>query len=584
MAGSSRHSLEIVKVSLSMNFTSRKSAQRSTRKLTVELASIPEISSLPASIDTLAFAQARKTEIDHLKNEISAEAVNKRSVRQVFQQLPKTLRRRAASHDIRRLPSKLRQKALSATSANKPSISLPPKGRRRRRRPAAFLQSKGSIGQNGIQFLQTHIWHAKRSHMVDYFGYRIARKCNEKALKSTLRASIDGCFLVDLSYYAIIRISDSSMSKLPLLNTNQGLFLQPNGSIVGPFELVQPFANESWLAFDPSLSESVEKYLTASGINFERLHTFSCFRLSGSKALATLSAIFRQRVTPDKHVLLTQDPRRISLNSQHLGCEFGDASEPDLSDWKQHFFSLKCHASEAEIIAARSALCIPGGELSLADKLACFLAHSVFHASYFLLLPNHWAITVWRSLTFLGARFGCQEELAHAVHQAGRSVFPIDFPGCPSYIHYSEKQLLAKKTAHFRRPPSKRGVNFDKLGIPDPFISPFTLVFPHLILVHERPDLIQQSHFMLFHIHIDSTGFYGAGDAIYNSSDELVGFVTSSWYSQLKGRVEGFGVCQISNYTCEAFIKDRNTGSSKRWNVRLSECAFNSAGQGVANK
>lgn len=568
-----------------MDFTSRKSAQRSTKRLTVELASVPELSSLPASIDTVAFAQARKVEIDHLKGEISAEAANKRSVRQTFQQLPKTLRRRAASHDLRRLPSKLRQKALSATSANRPSTPVSPKCRRRRRRPAAFLDAKRSAGQKAVQFLQTHIWHAKRSHMLHYFGHCIAKKCNEKALKSTLRASTDGCLLVDLSYYAIIRISGSSMPKLPLLSTSHGLFVQPSGSIIGPFELVQPFANEGWLVFDPSMCESVEGYLAASGVDFERLSALSCFLLSGPRALATLSAVFRQRVTSDTHAILSQDPRGISLSSQHLGRAFEDATEPDLSDWKQHFFSSKWHASEAEIIAARSALCIPGSELPpLADKLACFLAHSVFHAAHFLLLPNHWAVSVWRSLTFLGARFGCQEELVHAVHQAGRPVFPIDFPGCPSYAYYSERELLAKKAMHFRRPPSKRGVNFDKLGVSDPFASPFILAFPRLVLVHKRPDLVREDHFMLFQIRIDSAGFYSANDAIYNSGDELVGFVTSSWYSQLKGRVEGFGVCRLLSCTCDAFVKDRNAGSAKRWSVRLSEYAFDSACQDAANK
>lgn len=70
-----------------------------------------DLVSMPMTLDPEAFAKARTAEVMLLKKEIADGEF--RGTRRVFQTLPRSMRRRAASHNIRRLPVRLREKALA---------------------------------------------------------------------------------------------------------------------------------------------------------------------------------------------------------------------------------------------------------------------------------------------------------------------------------------------------------------------------------------------------------------------------------------------------------------------------------------
>lgn len=74
-----------------------------------------ELSTLPVTLDPEAFAKARTAEVMLLKQEIANGEY--RGTRRVFQTLPRSMRRRAASYNIRRLPVRLREKALAEVSS-----------------------------------------------------------------------------------------------------------------------------------------------------------------------------------------------------------------------------------------------------------------------------------------------------------------------------------------------------------------------------------------------------------------------------------------------------------------------------------
>ena len=42
-------------------------------------------------------------------------------------------------------------------------------------------------------WLETHIWHTKRMHMVDKWSYRLAEHCNDKGVRATYRYLRHGC-------------------------------------------------------------------------------------------------------------------------------------------------------------------------------------------------------------------------------------------------------------------------------------------------------------------------------------------------------------------------------------------------------
>ena len=71
---------------------------------------------LPNAIDSKEFTLARSNEINLLTKEL--EQAKYSSTRRVFQQLPRHMRRRAASYNIKRLPTRLRLRAIEEVNLN----------------------------------------------------------------------------------------------------------------------------------------------------------------------------------------------------------------------------------------------------------------------------------------------------------------------------------------------------------------------------------------------------------------------------------------------------------------------------------
>lgn len=65
---------------------------------------------VPNSVDVKEFARTRMNEINLISKEL--EQAKYSSTRRVFQQLPRHMRRRAASYNIKRLPTRLRLRAI----------------------------------------------------------------------------------------------------------------------------------------------------------------------------------------------------------------------------------------------------------------------------------------------------------------------------------------------------------------------------------------------------------------------------------------------------------------------------------------
>ena len=65
---------------------------------------------IPNSIDVKDFARSRINEINLITKELDQAKYS--STRRVFQQLPRHMRRRAASYNIKRLPTRLRLRAI----------------------------------------------------------------------------------------------------------------------------------------------------------------------------------------------------------------------------------------------------------------------------------------------------------------------------------------------------------------------------------------------------------------------------------------------------------------------------------------
>ncbi|KAI0763628.1 POP1-domain-containing protein [Trametes elegans] len=157
---------------------------------------------LPGALDVVRFAESRAFEINAMHEAMQNARSN--STQRAWQQLPRHLRRRAASHDVRRVPLRLRDKARAEMDVpqRKKSDKQSEKGKLRRSERTAKLLGR----QQDKTWLETHVWHAKRMHMDNLWGYRLAITPTEKSFRPSHRASVHGSILHDASYFATIEL------------------------------------------------------------------------------------------------------------------------------------------------------------------------------------------------------------------------------------------------------------------------------------------------------------------------------------------------------------------------------------------
>uniref|UniRef100_A0A3P9LKX5 POP1 homolog, ribonuclease P/MRP subunit n=1 Tax=Oryzias latipes TaxID=8090 RepID=A0A3P9LKX5_ORYLA len=161
-----------------------------------------------------AFARSRAAEVKAM-----LKAVTKRTgSNHVFQALPKHMRRRAMSHNTKRLPRRLRDVASKMViSANKKKELAKSKSRKARRRHGNLLLEFNRRQRKNI-WLETHIWHAKRFHMVKKWGYCLGDRPTCKCYRPCYRAMSSHCLLLDISYYCCIELQGEEDTLLTALS------------------------------------------------------------------------------------------------------------------------------------------------------------------------------------------------------------------------------------------------------------------------------------------------------------------------------------------------------------------------------
>ncbi|XP_028281563.1 ribonucleases P/MRP protein subunit POP1 [Parambassis ranga] len=162
---------------------------------------------MPKYITAGAFARARAAEVSAMLKAVSKTTGSNH----VFGALPKHMRRRAMSHNTKRLPRRLRdvanrmrEKSLQAGSKKKKELPKS-KSRKARRRHGNLLLEFNRRQRKNI-WLETHIWHAKRFHMVKKWGYCLGDRPTYKCYRPCYRAMSSHCLLQDLSYYCCIEL------------------------------------------------------------------------------------------------------------------------------------------------------------------------------------------------------------------------------------------------------------------------------------------------------------------------------------------------------------------------------------------
>ncbi|XGW15157.1 hypothetical protein V3C99_000995, partial [Haemonchus contortus] len=131
--------------------------------------------------------------------------------RTAAQRLPRHMRRRAMAYDVRRFPKGLRNYAAPFLANTKHRKKPPSRYFRRRSR---ILLLNYIRRQRKMVWLETHIWHAKRFHIVDRWGYRLPDRSFQRNFRPCYRDSVRHCTVRDKSYLSCILISHSKQDEL----------------------------------------------------------------------------------------------------------------------------------------------------------------------------------------------------------------------------------------------------------------------------------------------------------------------------------------------------------------------------------
>ncbi|XP_030045649.1 ribonucleases P/MRP protein subunit POP1 [Microcaecilia unicolor] len=158
---------------------------------------------IPKYITGITFAQARAAEISAMLKAVSQKTANSL----VFQCLPRHMRRRSMGHNVKRLPRRLREIALREVDkvAHLKKEQSKNKCRKARRRHIN-LQLEFNRRQKKNIWLETHIWHAKRFHMLKKWGYCLGDRPTAKCYRACYRAMTKYCLLQDLSYFCCLEL------------------------------------------------------------------------------------------------------------------------------------------------------------------------------------------------------------------------------------------------------------------------------------------------------------------------------------------------------------------------------------------
>ncbi|KAK0417741.1 hypothetical protein QR680_013181 [Steinernema hermaphroditum] len=169
----------------------------------------------PRLIDVADHVRARVAQIAELLEVVDNSALVSREVtagpRTALQRLPRHMRRRAMSYNLKRLPRC--QRGFAASAVAKSKHRKKPPSRFWRRRPNNLLANYARR-QREVVWLETHIWHAKRFHMKPMWGYKIPSRSFQRNFRPTYRDSMRHASVRDHSFLRCLEIVTSSQSRL----------------------------------------------------------------------------------------------------------------------------------------------------------------------------------------------------------------------------------------------------------------------------------------------------------------------------------------------------------------------------------
>lgn len=161
------------------------------------------VKKLPSEISIVQHVADRITELKKLYNDVAT----RKSEKLIHQMLPNYMRRRAMSHNPKRLPLKYRLMHINQMAKSGPNVKKKRPSRKYRRKPRNLMLEYARRSKKNGSWMETHIWHAKRYHMKELWGYKVPYNSTDKRYRASYRAAANHCLIQDISYIGAIEIS-----------------------------------------------------------------------------------------------------------------------------------------------------------------------------------------------------------------------------------------------------------------------------------------------------------------------------------------------------------------------------------------
>lgn len=433
--------------------------------------------------------------------------------KRVFQKLPNHLRRRAMSYDIKKVPRKMRpavqeqvEGAAEAKARNKPPGRHQNHFRIHGRELCLHRNEKNN-------WLETHLWHAKRFHIKDLWGWKIPYSPTMKGTRSMIKQTSETCTIRDISYYSVIDI----IGQPELINARLTTMITPNSYLeqslrvlfevdlfqpekypneaIGPVHIYRISADHIWCICHPLLSQQIISAFEGFQVrDFER--EINVFELFGPKSTENIinalppndsnnalliNTVYSLKgpgtVPPGFSIAyVSSDPRTIPSDYKHptAGEPFDIFSGINLELTESSLYKGCSELSiphDQEFNEARSKLLFPSAE-GPSGKLSVLLmqkfATTKFGSSWLLFVPFGAGAASFKSLIKQGSRAIGLEEADLIELESQKFAFPKGRPETHKGFEDWTREMNEITAENNAKPPSKR-IHLDFFTFPENF-------------------------------------------------------------------------------------------------------------------
>lgn len=394
--------------------------------------------------------------------------------------------------------------------------------RRWRRRPANLVESK----KDG--WLATHLWHAKRCKMTDYWGFKVAAHLNEKCLKSSFRSSQNGALLHDSSYWRSYQMeffdSELFFLEFPSSNSYHEVIIEHERVQICPIKIllnmfqnpiifIHPAAVVTGILDHPGFMNFLEKFKITLK---PTVHDICTFSLQGTQSALVLKSLIGDSTERSAVKGLVPDPR-ISSPTPDSVVQLKIVST---AEFDSQFFTPQVPVKDEEINAKRAEFLIPDESSITQAQLIPIgvIKTATTPESYLIICPPRWSRIIWfKLIKSKPVKVAGINTIEMISFENEVPIYPRDFVSSPAYNLWSEMERYRLESEYIRKPPAKRPA-YKKFGIESPFKPDFT-AFPKLSKVI---------------LEIEGKGIIEEFAEIYNSEKILIGYATTAVHSSLK--------------------------------------------------